>query len=99
MSDRNDGGPAFPSHTEHLTIQDPNKPYNGDSTSPDWNPNISYYPDGMSLRDYFAAQALQGFCEKVDPYSEYPDSLQKRIDFIVRYSYYAASVMLKERNK
>ena len=97
MSDRNDGGPAFPSHTEHLTIQDPNKPYNGDSTSPDWNLNISYYPDGMSLRDYFAAKAMQAIISKGN--GSDATGGEKGVPLIAKYSYEYADAMLRERDK
>lgn len=48
MSDKiNDGGPAFPfGQVSEAT----GAPING------------YHNDGMSLRDYFAGQAMQGIC-------------------------------------
>lgn len=45
MSDKNDGGPAFPfGQVSEVTGQVVN----------------GYHNDGMSLRDYFAAKAMQG---------------------------------------
>lgn len=40
MSDKNDGGPAFPSSN---------------------TPETGYFAEGMTLRDYFAAKAMQSF--------------------------------------
>ena len=84
---KDDGGPAFPSHTKHVTLSNPDKPYNGDSTSPDWNPNLEYYPDGMSLRDYFAAKALTALAN------------QYGSEDAAKWAYQMADSMLKERNK
>lgn len=44
MSERNDGGPAFPTEQGH---------------TPEGLWNQTYDP-GMTLRDYFAAKAMQG---------------------------------------
>ena len=46
MSTINDGGPAFPCSNEQLTHG---------------NPQVGDAWSGMSLRDYFAGQALMGF--------------------------------------
>jgi len=55
MSDRNDGGPAFPAEIDL-------EYYSAPSTR---------HEAGMSLRDYFAAKALQGFlAERSLPASE-----------------------------
>jgi hypothetical protein len=49
-----------------------------------------YVQDGMTLRDYFAAMAMQGFCVNVDdPYE----------DNIARTSYSMADAMLKARDE
>ncbi len=48
MSKQNDGGPAFPKPTTLVTANEPWQPWNEEQP-------------GMSLRDYFAAQALNGF--------------------------------------
>ena len=46
MSERNDGGPAFPVP----------------SHQPSLNELVRPQAVGMSLRDYFAAKAMHGFC-------------------------------------
>ena len=51
MSDRDMGGPAFP--TENARQTGPN----------------DYRYEGMTLWDYYAAAALQGFCAKQGNYS------------------------------
>ena len=47
----NDGGPMFPSHT--ITCDKTGK-----------LASISVHSEGMSLRDWFAGMALQGFCSQ-----------------------------------
>lgn len=42
----NDGGPAFP----------------GPALDSDGHPHDSFYRDGLSIRDYFAAKAMQALC-------------------------------------
>ena len=51
MSDLTDGGPAFP--TVKSDWDDDGKPFN-------------FSVGGMSLRDYFAGQALAGICARHD---------------------------------
>lgn len=46
--------------------------------------------DGMTLRDYFAAAALQGLMAKVDPEDHWAD-------YRAKWSYEAADAMLKAR--
>jgi len=72
-----DGGPAFPSEQGHIP--------NGT-----WNQT---YDPGMSLRDWFAGQALMGACANpelcdVEAYKHIP-----------RRSYEAADAMIKEIEK
>lgn len=46
--------------------------------------------DGMTLRDYFAAAALQGLMAKVDPEDHWAD-------YRAKWSYEAADAMLKAK--
>ena len=48
------------------------------------------YHHGMTLRDYFAAAALQGLMAKVDPEDHWAD-------YRAKWSYEAADAMLKAR--
>ena len=68
MSDRQDGGPAFPCEEIKQAI-------------PVWH-------NGMTLRDYFAGQALAGFCDTDIPFS--PRGAAERC-------YAIADAMLAER--
>jgi len=59
------------------------------------------YNDGMSLRDYFAAKAMQALLAKQGPYGEdfepaYRDDVQ-HIDELAQYAYSQADAMLKAR--
>lgn len=75
MTDKNDGGPAFPRNSE--TWFDGEKGGVGESQ------------DGMTLRDYFAAKAMQGLIS-----GGYTDS-----EFLATKSGEIADAMLKERDK
>lgn len=89
----NDGGPAFP--TEWLNPSDERN-----SLAPDGRvvpPNSSAQMYGMSLRDYFAAKAMQGMLAD-------PDTRQfgkgKEQDFLERFPkscYMIADAMLRAR--
>jgi hypothetical protein len=46
--------------------------------------------DGMSLRDYFAAKAMQGYCAN-------PEADKNNYRELAMYCYSAADAMLKER--
>ena len=83
-----DGGPAFPCSEERWI-----------------NPmNIkegTYYPDGMTLRDYFAAKALQSFMLwSLDqrPFKDY-DTAAKAAAAYAKSSYSIADAMLKAREQ
>lgn len=77
MSDNNDGGPAFPGRL----------PY---QNSP--NDGLAYF-DGMSLRDYFAAKAMQGMLANANiDKNEVRDRAA-----IATYSYHYADAMLAAR--
>ena len=77
MSDRNDGGPAFPLH--------------------DWDASIANYSGGMSLRDYFAAKAMQAIISKGN--GSDATGGEKGVPLIAKYSYEYADAMLRERDK
>lgn len=79
MNNKNDGGPAFPEISCYKV---------GDGIQE----KINCKP-GMSLRDYFAAMAMQGLligwinCSDDDA------------DFIVNRAYYMADAMIAEKNQ
>lgn len=50
--------------------------------------------EGMNLRDYFAAKAMQGLLISPDKYSEVKDD-----ESCAEHAYKIADAMLKERNK
>ena len=54
------------------------------------DPNGSYWQEGMTLRDYFAAKAMQGTQMGFD---------QRSIDEQARLAYKIADAMLKQRNQ
>jgi len=68
------GGPAFPSEQ-------------GQSVDGTWNPT---YSSGMSLRDYFAGQALAGICS---------DNEATDVEWIARWCWKVADVMMKSREE
>jgi hypothetical protein len=76
MSKHDDGGPAFPISEWHLSCTE-----NGNRVHPDWR--------GMTLRDYFAAKALHGFC--ADPH------IHSAAAKIARTAYDVADAMLAAR--
>ena len=80
---KQDGGPAFP--VQFLKIATPEM--------------IQEHPGkGMSLRDYFAAKAMQAYLSS-DPLLEstFQSGGMTDIPKLVRYSYETADEMLKER--
>ena len=78
MNNTNTGGPAFP---VPLT----------DSQESAWNAAGFSSANGMTLRDYFAAKAMQGWlaegCEGIS------------VTVIAKFSYEMANAMLKEREQ
>lgn len=82
MAEKDTGGPAFP-------IQEQMQP----EVHTGW---FSPGQAGMSLRDYFAGQALTGLCAAVDDYS--PSRLLDMEGFAVD-AYSMADAMLAERAK
>ena len=82
MSNTNTGGPAFP--CEVLGIDE-----HGEYRTP-WQ--------GMSLRDYFAAKAMQIMWDAYDKgYCGMIDSDESNIDLVAKGSYQMADAMLKAR--
>jgi hypothetical protein len=75
-----DGGPAFPAPRDALNGEGPQT----------WR---TTHENGMSLRDYFAAKAMQGLISGVKPFSPYDP------EDIVSQAYATADAMLKEREK
>lgn len=76
----NDGGPAFP-----ILPVGTGDPRDGMSSG----------SDGMSLRDWFAGMALQGFCSMADSTGGW----QWGINDATKTAYEVADAMLAERNK
>ena len=71
MSNKDNGGPAFPCQYEGSTRSD---------------------AIGMTLRDYFAAKAMQGYCSR-------EDSIECEFSSIASDSYAMADAMLEARNQ
>jgi hypothetical protein len=88
MAVANDGGPAFPGYTMHD---------DGDKVQ------ITKLNPGMTLRDYFAAAAMQGWLttygvEASHPAS-HPTSGYQHALALAKYCYATADAMLAVRNK
>jgi hypothetical protein len=81
MNDTNTGGPAFP--TARVNI-------NG----VDEQDGIQAFGAGMTLRDYFAAKALQGYMVGLKPAQDIGPGMQDRI---AEGMYSMADAMLKAR--
>jgi len=80
MSASSDGGPAFPVLP----------PCNMEGASAAGYP---YPSDGMTLRDYFAAAAMQGFC------ADHTRDQVENMRTLAGYAYEMADAMLKARTK
>ena len=79
MSDHvNTGGPAFPSG-----LIDPSTPEDA----------VQSLHNGMTLRDYFAAKAMQAIIARAD------DRFTTTVDFVGGKSYQYADAMLRARQK
>lgn len=90
MSDINDGGPAFPSKTfSHFKHVDPNGPYEFGLSEP-----VFVETEGMSLRDWFAGQALSGILSA--PMHNGFNALSK--EKYAKEAYWFADAMVKARN-
>lgn len=81
----NTGGPAFP--VSALI-------YNDDGNDP-----TTIIHDGMELRDYFAAKAMQGIISKMPFYLDEKQDLEKILNAVSRGSYSYADAMLKAREQ
>jgi hypothetical protein len=77
MSNTNTGGPAFPSG-----LIDPSTPEDA----------VQSLHNGMALRDYFAAKAMQGMLAC-------PVQPQSGADLYARDAYFVADAMLKARTE
>ena len=73
--EKKDGGPAFPFETKPV---------------PHGRGSMHYRNGGMSLRDYFAGQALQGFVARIGNHDA---------NLIAHDAYILADAMLSERGK
>lgn len=85
----NNGGPAFPS--QHTIEDGAFNPHTGTVAKG----NQVYIELGASLRDYFAAKALQGYLASFDSFSEPVEFASK----IAEDCYRMADAMLAERAK
>ena len=89
-----DGGPAFPEvHTED---------YHGDDCDCGKCPLVTESTPGMTLRDYFAAKAMEGIlASEVDGHENWSPAFWKGGEVmtkkLARISYMAADAMLAER--
>lgn len=84
MSNQNNGGPAFPSLNAEFT-----------GISSDGQERFEIQPSGgMTLRDYFAAKAMQSHLAIIDTY---PDERWR--EGLAMDAYSMADAMLKERDK
>ena len=81
MSERNDGGPAFPRKLPNVEVR------------PDEALRIIRNHEGMSLRDYFAAKAMQGLLAERLP-DHHGDGGE---EVLAQDAYMIASAMLSER--
>jgi hypothetical protein len=90
MSNTNTGGPAFPQAYEHTAVV--TKMYESGELTAGQLKQASSQLAGMTLRDYFAAKAVQGLLAQSmgtalgsDPY------------FAAEYAYATADAMIKAR--
>ena len=78
MTAKNDGGPAFPCEvgpaSDGHTIQ---------------TGNMQWMQPGMTMRDYFAAKAMQGFAAGLERWDN--------VDVLPSFCYQMADAMLKAR--
>ena len=81
MSGRNDGGPAYPHEADYVMGDKPSDPYQF---------KVDFHP-GMSLRDYFAGQALANSWTCLEK-GDQPEEIAKD-------AYKIADAMLAEREK
>ena len=77
MTDKQTGGPAFPTDNAHQ---------NGPST---------FHFEGMTLRDYFAAKAIEGFNRNMVVYDWGEDVIEKSVTV----AYRIADAMMEAREQ
>ena len=85
MSERDDGGPAFPRNPGQAGT---------DVGSETWLRDTGLVQDGMTLRDWFAGQVITGLTMGVMPGDD-----QEPFDDAARSAYRLADAMLAERAK
>lgn len=83
MTTKTDGGPAFPGDYD-IVLVDPS-----DKHPPQ---KIAARQSGMSLRDYFAAKAMQGLAAN-------PKAWDMTEEMVAVWAYKAANAMLKARGE
>jgi len=85
MDKFNDGGPAFPETIRHMGPAGMAHEHEG----------------GMTLRDYFAAKALQGWItllgDCIDEYENEPEAFKQHQESVAETCYSYADAMLKAR--
>ena len=86
MATVDDGGPAFPHHED--CYDDDYEKHLRETTA-----------DGVTIRDYFAAKAIQLFSIERDEMEKVLEGRLPRHDRVARFCYGLADAMLKERNK
>jgi hypothetical protein len=76
------------------------KDVNADNTYESWISKHGGYASSMTIRDYFAAQAMQGLIAGADEtIREYLDYLDDPMTNLATASYLMADAMLKAREK
>lgn len=90
MSDKNNGGPAFPSELRNYTESD----IIGFDNETIARTGIANY-SGISMRDYFAGQALVGLMSAHNSNGRW--TVNEVIESAAKYSYQAADAMLAAR--
>jgi hypothetical protein len=88
MSNTNTGGPAFPQAYEHTAVV--TKMYGAGELTAGQLKNATSQLAGMTLRDYFAAKAMQGMMHDVS---------QPVGEVIAGWAYEVADAMLKAREQ
>jgi hypothetical protein len=65
-----------------------------------YNPQFNQEHNGMDLRDYFAAKAMQGLLTRpVEEFLDEIDGTEKVESYVARISYGMADAMMKAREK
>ena len=83
---RNNGGPAFPVQKEMLSTKIEQGHLSEITTIP-----------GMTLRDYFAAKAMQGILSCFHEYQEIADVTGDKTEARAKLAYKLADAMLEEK--